>query len=418
MRTAPGVYFDADTYALVIGSIAENGGFRQDASPIVGAHENGFAHTHGPRLFDEIAHEMAEDILEINRTTVQVLYNAFVRGFKDVLPCAEPLLDDTDLLSFNEPASINELILNRVTVDGATGVCARSQAKLQLFQLDSVSRKHMETTLQSMAREQFADFQQKLTGKSGTGGGQAKMMKKAPDDFDPDYPVLELRNFTKWLKERDGSFTAIVDGANIAYFGHGTVRYSQIQHVVAKLEAMNERPLVVMPFKYLQPRFLASIGKMQVLSERDHDVIDRLDKEGKLYRVPPKCLDDYYWMIASIVGDDHAIVDATNNDGRFPGVRPMLITNDQMRDHKLELLEPRLFRRWCCCHIVNYNFPDSYNDEWEERPIEFFPADVVSREIQGNQLDSISDDSDYGSLSWHFPVSEWNEHERFCIRIP
>jgi pentatricopeptide repeat protein len=417
MRNSPGVHFDADTYAVLIGAIAENGGFRQDATPIVGSFESGFAHTHGPRLFDEIAQEMADDILEIKRATVQVLYNAFIRGFKDVLPSAEPLLDDTDLLSCNDPASANELILNRVAVDDATGVCARTRAKLQLFQLDSVSRQHMEMTLQSMAKDQFVDFQQKLNGKSAIGGGQAKM-KKPPEDFDPDYPVLELRNFTKWLKERDGVFTAIVDGANIAYFGHGTVRYSQIQHVVAKLEAMNERPLVVMPFKYLQPKFLASVGKVQVLSEKDHAVIDRLDKEGKLYRVPPKCLDDYYWMIASIVGDDHTIVEATNNDGRFPGVRPMLVTNDQMRDHKLELLEPRLFRRWCCCHIVNYNFPDSYNDEWEERTLEFLPADVVSREIQGNPLDSVLDENECGSLSWHFPVSEWNEHERFCIRIP
>ena len=80
---------------------------------------------------------MADDIIEINRATVQVLYNSFIRGFKDALPSAEPLLDDTELLSCNDPASANELILNRVTVDDATGVCARTLAKLQLFQLIS-----------------------------------------------------------------------------------------------------------------------------------------------------------------------------------------------------------------------------------------------------------------------------------------
>ena len=417
MKNSPGVHFDADSYAVVIGTIAEYGGFRNDAAPIEGALDVGYSCTHGPGLFDEIVQEMADDLLELNVASVRVLYNAFVRGFKDSLPSSEkPLLEGTDLSLCSELASENELILSRVAVDKTTGICTRSREKLQLFQLDSKSRHHVQETLQSMARDQFADFQQKVTDKLSKSPTPTKQ-KKGAEEYNNDYPVEELQNFVKWLKNRDGQFTAIVDGANVAYFGHGIVKYSQIQHVVAKLEAMNERPLVVMPFKYLQPRFQASIGKLQNLSERDTAVINRLDSEGKLYRVPPKCLDDYYWMMASIVGEDDTAVDAANKDGRFPGIRPMLITNDQMRDHKLELLEPRLFRRWCSCHIVNYNFPDSYNDEWEERPLDFYPADAFSREIQCNPSHSSADGSVVGSLCWHFPVSEWNEHERFCVRI-
>ena len=121
--------------------------------------------------------------------------------------------------------------------------------------------------------------------------------------------------------------------------------------------------------------------------------------------------------MASVVGGDGIPVDAADKCGRFPGLRPMLITNDKMRDHKLELLEPRLFRRWYSCHIVNYSFPNSYIDEWEERPLEFYPADVFSREIQGNPTASSLEANDPGFRCWHFPVSEWDKHERFCIRV-
>lgn len=418
MKQAPGVHFDAETYAVVIGMIAENGGFRRDAAPIHVALDLGYTSTHGPRLLDELLQEMADDILELNVASVRVLYNAFVEGFKNCLPSSgEPLLNDgADLSVCNDPASENEFILSRVTVNKTTGVCPRSREKLQLFQLDAASRLHVQETLQSMAKDQFAEFQLKATDKSFKTPNSTKQ-KKAVEEYDSDYPVVELQNFAAWLKGRDRHFTAIVDGANIAYFGHGIVKYSQIQHVVTKLEAMNERPLVVMPFKYLQPRFYASIGKVQNLSERDFAVIDRLDLEGKLYRVPPKCLDDYYWMMASIVGQDDTVVNAEGQEGRFPGIRPMLITNDQMRDHKLELLEPRLFRRWCSCHVVNYSFPDSYSDEWDERPLDFYPADVFSREIQGNPSAFTADQHPVGSLCWHFPVSEWDDHELFCLRI-
>merc|ERR1712157_103011 len=108
----------------------------------------------------------------------------------------------------------------------------------------------------------------------------------------------------------------------------------------------------------------------------------------------------------------------------------MLITNDRMRDHKLELLEMKLFRRWSSGHIVNYNFMafvdderrdheakadnDNYNYDWmgnDNGDIGFRPADFFSREIQANEGEG-------GSTVWHIPVEDWEENERFCVRIP
>jgi hypothetical protein len=136
-----------------------------------------------------------------------------------------------------------------------------------------------------------------------------------------------------------------------------------------------------------------------------------------MYTVPARCLDDYYWMLASVSNQTDARqlsdlgVSANDEGGRFPGLRPMLITNDQMRDHKLELLEPREFRRWRSCHIVNYDIAAYEKNEWEERTVQFVPADFFSREIQGNLHGNGKD------MVWHFPVTEWQEHSRFCIWI-
>jgi hypothetical protein len=137
---------------------------------------------------------------------------------------------------------------------------------------------------------------------------------------------------------------------------------------------------------------------------------------GKMYSVPARCLDDYFWMLASISNQTNARqhadihVSTTDDNGRLPGLRPMLVTNDQMRDHKLDLLEPREFRRWCSCHIVNYDIPNFEEDEWEERRVEFHPADFFSREIQGNTHGR-------GGKAWHFPVTEWSEPDRLCVWI-
>ena len=88
----------------------------------------------------------------------------------------------------------------------------------------------------------------------------------------------------------------------------------------------------------------------------------------------------------------------------------MVITNDKMRDHKMDLLEERSFRRWCCSHIVNYNFTEFIENSKEERTIRFHAADLFSDEIQGNDCG--------GRMVWHFPVSEWSSNERFCLRLP
>ena len=110
-------------------------------------------------------------------------------------------------------------------------------------------------------------------------------------------------------------------------------------------------------------------------------------------------------------------------DGRYPGLRPMVISNDKMRDHRLELpLEERAFRRWCTSHIVNYNFTEFVENSMDERTITFIAAGLFSDEIQGNLCPEVLESDGSGSgiamMAWHFPVSEWDDNERFCLRLP
>jgi hypothetical protein len=201
----------------------------------------------------------------------------------------------------------------------------------------------------------------------------------------------------------------MVDGANVAYYGQSWVQYSSLKLVVEKLESMGERTLVVMPWKYTRGGFRNS-RSWQELTENDFKVLEWLKANEMIYVVPRLCLDDYFWMLASVSNQTNSRLGADltvpmgNSQGRFGGMRPMLVTNDQMRDHKLDLLEPREFRRWCSCHIVNYHIDEEWKDN---RKVLFNAADYFSHEIQGNLHPTKK-----GKV-WHFPIS--NSSNWLCI---
>lgn len=409
MRVSDGVHLDAETYALIVGSLARQGCFRIDAKPIDRAGEYGFAATSGPKLFDELASELAEDLLELTEASAKTIFDAFQEGFEGVGGTSTDGGVVSDAAE-SIPACTNldgGLLLGRVQVNGTTAVCPESGARLRLFSLNNDQRRHVHDTLLTMAAAQQEEYCEKLKTRS----------KGAREVKDGAYALQELSNFSEWLQTREGEpYTAFVDGPNVGYFGHGDVHYSQVQMVVDKLERLGERPLVIMPQKYVSPKFwLASLGFMQELTKEALEVMNNLLSSDKMYTVPSGCLDDYYWMLASVANQTDSRLDVSTDDpqGRFPGLRPLLISNDMMRDHRLELLEPRLFRRWKNCHIVNYKIRPFVDNEWEERGVGLAPADFFSREIQGNEV------ADAGNkcTAWHFPVTEWAEPHRLCIRI-
>lgn len=196
--------------------------------------------------------------------------------------------------------------------------------------------------------------------------------------------------------------------------------------MVDALEKMNENVLVVLPKKYTMDYFLITRATgpiKQRLRHSERRIRNNLIRSGKVHVVPPGCLDDYVWMSASIAeqcesrgSGGNEFVQPGNSEGRWPGIRPMLITNDQMRDHKLELLEPRLFRRWYSNFIVNFTFSAFLGNECVDKEIGFKTADFYSREIQGNE--TFDENGMSCGKAWHFPVSDWDDSESFCVRIP
>lgn len=401
MRRAPGVILNAELYSILLAALAEGGCFGTDAGPVPGAEELGYDPPMGPGLLDGILSEMAEDVLEIPASCADRLGRALRAGHgtggevKGGAPAEGP-----------GPASDSDLVAGRVTIDGDSGECPRTGATLRLIALDRGQRAQLHDTLLDMANSQYDIYSEKL-----------KQRKQTVENEDDGYARRELLGFSNWMDEREGEpFTAIVDGANVAFFGRGIVDYQQIKMVVNGLEDMGERPLIIIPQKYAHRKFHVRRGFIQELNEEAMAIVEELEEAGKLYKVPKRCLDDYYWMLASVSDQTNsrngAEIDVTpNNGGRWPGLRPMLVSNDQMRDHKLELLQPRLFRRWVSSFIIKYGFAPVGDDESDDREVSFLPVDLFSKEIQGNPTQN-------GVTAWHFPVGEWDENERFCIRLP
>jgi len=418
MRKAPSVHFEVDTYSLILSSLARRGYFRSDSEAVEGVEEFGYAKGRGAALFDAIATEMADDVVEITAVNAKEIRNGFVAGFSgsELIRNLSQVPYDCDLASVAGEASEDELVANRVTIEPKSTLCPRTKAQLRLILLEDSQRSKVLDMLLDMADTQFEAYENKLQQK-----GNKSSKANPPEE---NYAGKHLEGFANWLDNREGKpFTAIVDGANVAYYGIGYINYHQIKLMVNALEKMGETPLVVMPQKYAQKKFYLRQDYVQELPQAQMDILEELECSEKLYKVPHRCLDDYYWMLSSVSNQttsrNGAILDVApdNEEGRWPGTRPMLLTNDLMRDHRLELLEPRLFRRWVSSHIVNYHIPPFLNDVSEERDITFTTADFTSREIQGNPS-NVDGNNDHGATSWHFPVRDWDKSDRFCIRIP
>mmetsp|Transcript_25016 Transcript_25016/g.52561 ORF Transcript_25016/g.52561 Transcript_25016/m.52561 type:complete len:848 (-) Transcript_25016:2057-4600(-) len=407
MKHTSRVVMEAGTYSDFIAAVAENGYFRSDSEHIDGAKDLGYNPASGPRLLDILISDMAEDVLDIPEESARVLRNGFALGFKE---SGLSTVSHTENLTYTSTLVDDAiLVADRVVVDHDTAICPATNLTLRLIVLEEEQRVHVHDTLLVMASEKSKVYTAKLASRGRTTHDNAVQAEQA---------TQILTEFSQWLDTREGKpYTAIVDGANVAYFGWGKINVYQLSLMVTALEKHGEHPLVIMPQKYTRKKFYLRQGVTQFLSETERALFDRLKEKGQLYIVEPMCHDDMYWMLASVsnqtvsTNGESMHVSKNNDEGRFPGLRPMVISNDKMRDHKLDLLEERSFRRWCCSHVVNYHFTEYIEDQREERNITFHAADIFSDEIQGNECSG-------GVIAWHFPVREWDANERFCLRLP
>jgi pentatricopeptide repeat protein len=415
MKSMPLVHFDAETYVHLIAGMAEKGVFAPSALPIGEAKQLGYSAESGPCLFDELVAEMAQEVIEIPSASALRLYNAIVEGFPQAglekTQSLSPLKVSTD------PADGDELIASRVSIRPATGECERSGTILRLIDLKENEREKLRQSVLTLARTEQVRFVERN-----------KIARDRRSDVRADE---ELAGFYRELDERKGeAFTAVVDGPNVGYYmqnyDEGRFSFHQIKFVVESLESLGERPLVVLPRKYCLDSFFITIGsgggsdgyrRKQILAPEEIAIRDNLIDSGKVYVVPPGLLDDFYWILASVSqqtasrkGKD-LYVPPGDPSGRWAGTRPFLVSNDLLSDHKLEMMEPMLFRRWYANFIINYNFSAFVRGECNYPEMGFSHADFFSREIQANP-------SENNSQVWHFPLSDMGDDDWFCVRIP
>lgn len=282
MRSTSRVKMDASTYANFIAAVAQHGYFRPDSNCIVGAQDLGYNRSCGPDLLNSLLSEMAEDVLDISEESARVLHNGFALGFHG---SGLDVLSDTETMRITTTRCENgSLVANRVLVDNESAICSATGATLRLIVLEQSQRVHVHDTLLEMAREKSKEYTAKLASKGRSTNDNAEKAELA---------TQILKEFSEWLDTRSGKpYTAIVDGANVAYFGWGRVNVYQLMHMVNALERQGEHPLVIFPQKYTLQRFHLRQGMLQVLREEEMAYLEELKEREQMYVVPPMCLDD------------------------------------------------------------------------------------------------------------------------------
>ncbi|KAG5190587.1 hypothetical protein JKP88DRAFT_266877 [Tribonema minus] len=129
--------------------------------------------------------------------------------------------------------------------------------------------------------------------------------------------ALALADFAAHVGAMRPPPTAILDGPNIAYHGQnysqGAFSFEQVDAVVRHLEASGERPLIVLPAHYAQPRIPTHVfqrlrrraghgevgGRTAAVTEAQRALVQRWRDAGILYECPRRALDDWLWMYAT-----------------------------------------------------------------------------------------------------------------------
>lgn len=183
---APGAHLDSITYALILGALARNKVFGQDAQWIEGVEKLNMSAS-GPKLFDEIVTHMMDDLVEISEESAIMLAKDFQVGFgtagEHVSSCEVPQCSE---ISDGNERNEGSLFVGRVAIVASTAKCPCTGAKLRLLTLDEDQRQQLNKTLLEMAATQQQEF-----------GAHKKKESKHKSSQQAE---KELRKFGEWLE--------------------------------------------------------------------------------------------------------------------------------------------------------------------------------------------------------------------------
>lgn len=237
-------------------------------------------------------------------------------------------------------------IVSRTSV-GADNMCKCCGEKLALIDLDPQETERFAESVASLAikRERSSSFQK----------------------------------FQRWL-DYYGPFEAVVDAANVGLFSHGIFEPSEVNLVANGLRHMlpsRKWPLIILHNKRLTG------NEMNLPANKAF--VERWKKVDALYATPTGSNDDWYWLYAAM---------------KF---KCLLVTNDEMRDHMLQLLGTDFFPKWKERHQVRFSFS-------ERGPVFQMPprCSVVIQESERGH--------------WHIPIASENQSEGdriwLCVTRP
>ena len=181
--------------------------------------------------------------------------------------------------------------------------------------------------------------------------------------------LADWERFLAWESRNLSKFDTVVDGANIAHFrsnttsGNSEPKYNQVDVIMKKLRERGRKPILFFHTTHFKK---PAIRELEMKWKADNC----------LYVVPHGHNDDIFWLHMSLK----------------MGTRCWLVTNDQMRDHKFEMMQSSYsFARWRERHQVPYDVV------WieSERQVHgnIYPPLRYSVQVQCSE-----------SGHWHFPV--------------
>jgi len=257
-------------------------------------------------------------------------------GAEERLACEDLDRVERGLAAARLPSGSKAFEVQRVTIASDDLGCAHCGTPLSLLTLNADQRALVRTRLRQRAA---------VVDRSG-------------------FLVDFLQRFADWLLTSPSNFDCVIDGPNVGYedqnYEGGTFNYYQVEDLRQELQLAGMQPLIVMPSKYMPSKFegakIPNHTRRQryrhtELSVADLLIIEHWRQLGVVYEAEVSGKDDWLWMYASLLGEGRRVV-----------------TNDEMRDHWLHLLEWHLFRRWKESQIIHFDFkrfedPDTWQIE-------------------------------------------------------
>ena len=159
----------------------------------------------------------------------------------------------------------------------------------------------------------------------------------------------DFERFAQWV-HRTGPYEWILDGANIAMFGHSNSKFFSFEQLDAAYRKASALQTEHAPTssnegavrtKRHVPLIILHENRLRGGEAKRHArLIQSWRDAGSLYATPAGSNDDWYWIYAAVMAGENA----------------KLLSNDELRDHSFQMLGGKFVSAWKERHRVTFDF--------------------------------------------------------------